>query len=104
DGAQLNETGRFANPNQNTRVRGLASADNARDYFLTDIPWDGYNVDRVDLQRGPNSIMFGQGSPAGLINTGTQTAGFKNSADVEFRFGSFGSTRAVLNVNREIIK
>ena len=57
DGAQLND--RFLNPNQNTRVRGLAAADNTRDFFLTSIPWDGYNVDRVDLQRGPNSILFG---------------------------------------------
>ena len=47
-----------------TRVRGLDSADNTRDYFLTDIPWDGFNVGRVDLQRGPNSILFGIGSPA----------------------------------------
>jgi outer membrane receptor protein involved in Fe transport len=103
DGAQLNETDQFKNPNQNTRVRGLAAADNARDYFLTDIPWDGYNVDRVDLQRGPNSIMFGQGSPAGLINTSTQSAAFRNSGDIDVRFGSFGSNRASLNLNRELI-
>ena len=57
--------------NTSTRVRGLDSADNTRDYFLTDIPWDGFNVGRVDLQRGPNSILFGVGSPAGIINTST---------------------------------
>jgi outer membrane receptor protein involved in Fe transport len=103
DGAQLNETDRFRNPNQNTRVRGLAEADNSRDYFLTNIPWDSYNVDRVDLQRGPNSIMFGQGSPAGLVNTTTQSASFSNTGNLEFRFGSFGSNRLSLNVNRELI-
>src|SRR5690606_13746337 len=26
-------------PHENTRVRGLARADNTRDFFLTDIPW-----------------------------------------------------------------
>src|SRR5580698_3709471 len=36
-----------------TRVRGLDSADNTRDYFLTDIPWDSFDIGRVDLQRGP---------------------------------------------------
>ncbi|HEX9785485.1 MAG TPA: TonB-dependent receptor plug domain-containing protein, partial [Opitutaceae bacterium] len=101
DGAQLND--RFLNPNQNTRVRGLTSADNTRDFFLTNIPWDGYNVDRVDLQRGPNSILFGQGSPAGIINTGTKTAAFNNSGEVEFRFGSFGSTRISLDLNVELL-
>src|SRR5580698_6308174 len=45
-----------------TRVRGLDSADNTRDYFLTNIPWDAFDLGRVDLQRGPNSILFGTGS------------------------------------------
>lgn len=104
DGALLNETSKFTNPNQNTRVRGLAAADNTRDYFLTDIPWDGYNVDRVDLNRGPNSILFGLGSPAGIINTNTRQAGFKNTAEAEFRFGSFESHRTTLDVNRVLLK
>jgi outer membrane receptor protein involved in Fe transport len=104
DGAQLNETSHFTNSNQNTRVRGLAAADNTRDYFITDIPWDGYNVDRVDLSRGPNSILFGLGSPAGIINTSSKQAAFKNSAEAEFRFGSFGSHRSVLDINRVLIK
>jgi hypothetical protein len=103
DGAQLNETSQFLNPNQNTRVRGLTSADNTRDYFTSDIPWDGYYVDRVDLQRGPNSILFGQGSPAGIINNGTKQAGFQNSGELEFRFDDSGSIRASLDVNRELI-
>ena len=29
-----------------------SAADNTRDFFVTDIPWDSYNVDRVDIQRG----------------------------------------------------
>ena len=104
DGATLDESPHFTNPNQNTRIRGLTSADNTRDYFLTDIPWEGYNVDGVDLQRGPNSILFGQGSPAGIINTRTKQASFKDSGEVSFRVGSFGSTRATLDVNRVLIK
>ena len=103
DGPLLDETSRFVNPNQNTRVRGLAAADNTRDYFLTSVPWDGYNVDRVDLQRGPNSILFGQGSPAGIINTGTKQAGFRNSGEVDLRFGSYGTTRATLDINHVLI-
>lgn len=104
DGALLSETGRFTNPNQNTRVRGLAAADNTRDFFLTDTPWDAFNVDRVDLNRGPNSILFGLGSPAGIINTSTKQAGFKNSNEVEFRFGSFGTHRSTLDFNRVLLK
>lgn len=104
DGAQLNENNFFKSPNTNTRVRGLAAADNSRDYFLTDIPWDSFNTDRIDLQRGPNSIMFGQGSPAGLINAGTQSASFRNSNDVDVRIGSHASTRASLSLNRVLLR
>ncbi|MDX2185412.1 MAG: hypothetical protein SFV32_00630 [Opitutaceae bacterium] len=99
------ETGRLARPSTNTRVRGLDEADNTRDYFLTDIPWDSYNVDRVELQRGPNSILFGVGSPAGIINTATITANLsKNSGKVEGSFGSYGSLRANGDYNQVLIK
>src|SRR5690606_38642254 len=88
----------------NTRVRGLTSADNTRDYFLTDIPWDGYIIDRVDLSRGPNSILFGQGSPAGIINAGTKMASFRNANTVEVRVDDNGSVRGTLDFNRVLLK
>src|ERR1019366_6831358 len=46
--AQFSEN--ITTPSTTTRVRGLSAADNTRDYFLTDIPWDSFNVGRVDLQ------------------------------------------------------
>ena len=104
DGAFLDESSRFRNPSQNTRVRGLAAADNTRDYFLSDIPWDGFNVDRVDLQRGPNSILFGQGSPAGIINVGLKQASYRNANEVTFQTDQWGSARATLDINRVLLK
>ena len=91
-------------PNEATRIRGLAAADNLRDYFQTDIPWDSYIVDRVDLQRGANSILFGLGSPAGMINTTTHTANFTDGGDLEFRVGSHGTWRASLDYNKVLIE
>ena len=93
----------FLRPSQNTRVRGLDSADNTRDLVKTDIPWNGFNVGRVDFQRGPNSILFGQGSPAGIINASTNTAGFKNGGSVENQIGSFGSLRQTLDYNYVLV-
>ena len=86
-----------------TRVRGLDSADNTRDYFLSDIPWDAFNVGRVDLQRGPNSILFGTGSPAGIINVSTNGASFTNSYNITNRFDEYGSLRDSATINQEII-
>ncbi|WP_221032082.1 TonB-dependent receptor plug domain-containing protein [Actomonas aquatica] len=101
DAAALNED--TIRPSENNRVRGLAAADNTRDFFRSDIPWDAYNVDRVDLQRGANSILFGQGSPAGIINTGLKSAQFRNFGEAEFRVGSYGTMRATLDLNRELL-
>ena len=86
------------------RVRGLAQADNTRDFFLTDIPWDGYNVGRVDLQRGPNAILFGIGSPAGIVNASLNQASFKNSNRVENQLGSYGTIRGTADFNRVLLK
>lgn len=91
-------------PQSNTRVRGLDSADNTRDYFLSDIPWDGYIVGRVDIQRGANAVLFGIGSPAGIINSSINGASFKNQKSVEFRVSSFGSSRESLDINHVLIK
>jgi len=93
------EEGTFTTPNSNTRVRGLTSADNTRNFFITDIPWDSYNVDRVDMQRGANSILFGMGSPAGIINTSTKTAQYRNFGELEFRYGSYDTNRVSLDYN-----
>jgi len=97
--AAMSERTALLRPNSNTRVRGLDSADNTRDYFLTEVPWDGYNVDRVDLQRGANSILFGVGSPAGIVNTSVNGASFKNAGKLENRISRFGGMRNSFDYN-----
>ncbi len=104
NGTSVDETGSLRAPGGAQRVRGLASADNTRDFFVTDIPWDSYNVERIDIQRGPNSILFGLGSPAGIVNASLNGAGFRNRGSVEYRIGSYGSQRASLDVNQVLIK
>jgi outer membrane receptor protein involved in Fe transport len=60
--------------------------------------WDGYNVSRVDIQRGANSILFGNGSGAGIINSATDDATIGlNRAVVTARYGIYGSIRGSLN-------
>jgi len=103
DGNIIND-GAYVQPVANTRVRGLAAADNLRDFFLTDIPWDSYNVGRVDLQRGPNSILFGIGSPAGIINSSLNTASFRDGNKVELQVATFGSVRGTVDFNKVILK
>ncbi len=102
--ATLDESSRLLAPNTVNRVRGLSAAENTRDYFVSDIPWDSYNTDRVDIQRGPNSILFGLGKPAGIINASLSNASFRDEGQVDFRVGSNSSVRASFNLNKEIIE
>lgn len=103
DGAVLTDTNRTS-PIANTRVRGLTEADNTRDYFLSDIPWDSYNTGRIDLQRGPNSILFGIGSPAGIVNASTNPAAFADFNEIESRLDNWGTVRFSGDFNKVIIE
>ena len=103
NGTSVDETGNLRNPSAAQRIRGLASADNTREFFVTDIPWDSYNVDRIDLQRGPNSILFGLGSPAGIVNASLNNASFRTAGSAEYRFGSYGTQRGSLDFNHALI-
>ena len=90
-------------PQTQTRIRGLTAADLTRDLFLTDIPFNTYNTGRVDIQRGPNSLLFGLGSPGGIINNVLNQALYKNSLEASFRFDQYGSRRATADINYEIM-
>lgn len=91
-------------PTNSTRVRGLDNADATRNFFLTAIPLDSYNVGRIDVQRGPNSILFGIGSPAGIYNSSLNIPSFKNSNKVQNIVGSFGTVRLSADINRVLLK
>jgi outer membrane receptor protein involved in Fe transport len=97
------EANRLVNPAGVNRARGLTAMDSTRNYFLSDIPWDGYNISRVDISRGPNSFLFGVGSPSGIANVSTNEAVFSDKGKVEARVGSFGSTRESVDVNKVLL-
>ncbi len=102
-GTSPNADASYLNPQSTNRVRGLVSADTTRDLYLTSIPWDSYNVDAVDIQRGPNAILFGQGSAGGVINTRGKQANFRNFGEFGLRVDEYGSVRASLDLNRHLI-
>lgn len=104
-GANPDKDASYLNPQSTNRVRGLVSADNTRDLYLTSIPWDGYNVEAVDIQRGPNAILFGQGSAGGVINTRTKQAMLlKNQGELTLRLDEYGSIRSSVDLNQVLIE
>jgi len=86
-----------------TRVRGLASANLTRDYFITDTPFDTFNTDRVEVQRGANSALYGLGSPGGIINASTIRADFLgNRGRARFETDQYGTLRYSMRYNQMI--
>ncbi len=91
-------------PHRSTRIRGLNDADLTREYFPSDVPMDWYNMSRADISRGSNSILFGLGSPAGLINNTLKTPNMaKNAYALELQVGSYGTFRRMLDLDQTII-
>ena len=82
------------------RFRALAAPDYARDYFETSIPFDTYNLSRVELNRGANAILFGLGSPAGILNYNLLQPSFQNKGEVQFRVDEHGSFRTSVDFDR----
>ena len=88
------------------RVRGLSSVDLEVDNFFSSyrIPFDAYNTDSIEIQRGPNSIIFGTGSPAGIVNQERiQPNLTKFSGEVSVTGKSWGGYRDAVNLNIPII-
>lgn len=58
---------------------------------------DVYTLDRVELLRGPSSVLYGAGSNGGIINTISKRPQFSRSGDVGLQYGSHD--RAQLQVD-----
>ncbi len=104
---ETNVGGARRDPDGTSRIRGMAAPDRTRNFFITDIPFDAYNTERIDINRGANSFLFGLGSPAGLINNGMAQARFRDSNEVSFRVGSGGRSptyRGSFKLNRVVVE
>ncbi len=65
---------------------------------------DVYNLDRVEVLRGPNAMIFGRGGGGGVINRSTKEADFTPLREVSVRWGSFDQLRATLDYNLPLTK
>lgn len=102
--------GVLANPyGRDTRVDGfnvrgldaLQFRDGMRDIFsyYASITSDPYNFSRVEIVRGPASVLFGQGSIGGLVNLVSKTPEFRTGGEVNLVYGSFDRKEAMGDVN-----
>ena len=106
-----NQSGNNLNPVINAQsltptilVRGL-DASLGMDYFTSITPADPYRVGRFEDARGPNSILFGIGSPGGLLNQSSKVATTRgDSANLRVSFGSWDRGRREMDANKVLQK
>jgi len=80
----------------NPIFRGNSSnADMYVDGIRDDVQYfrDLYNIERVDVLKGPNAMIFGRGGSGGLINRATKQADWKTIREMNFQVGSFDKYR-----------
>ncbi len=94
-------------PQTANRVRGMGAANVARGNFAASsaIPVDTYNLDSVEISRGPNSNIFGLGESSGTVNLIVGRA----LLDREITSGSLriddrSGWRTSVDLNRPIVK
>jgi len=77
-------------------IRGVAStSDMYVDGIRDDVQYyrDLYNIDKVELFKGPNAMIFGRGAAGGLINRVSKMADWSNRREFNFQVGSFDKFR-----------
>lgn len=63
---------------------------------------DLYNIERLEIFRGPNAMIFGRGGIGGVINRVTKTAGWDVTREVRLEAGSFDHKRATFDAGAPI--
>lgn len=78
------------------------------DFFLNgvrdDVQYlrDLYNVERVEVLKGPSGMIFGRGGSGGLINRVTKQANWRPGGNVSLNFGSWEHRRMTADYNHVI--
>ncbi len=90
------------NDQQAFQFRGFRSQYQTRNLFVWQAPTDAYNVERIDIAKGPNALLFGNSEPGGVANFNTKRAQFADRYAVGFRVGSWDQYRGTLDVNRRL--
>lgn len=63
---------------------------------------DTYNIERIEAFKGPNAMIFGRGSPGGLLNRVTKVPGWDPAREVGFQVGSWNKRRLTADLNQPL--
>ena len=85
------------------RIRGFRNSFSRYNFFKRNLPTDPYNIARVDIIKGANSLIFGQASPGGSVSNAPMLANFnKNTKALSVAVGNKDYLRTNFNANQII--
>jgi len=88
-------------------IRGVSTtADFFVDGVRDDVQYfrDLYNVDRVEVLKGPNAMIFGRGGGGGVINRVTKKAEGERLYEATTTYGSFDTKRVEVDAGQAVTK
>lgn len=58
-----------------------------------------YTMEQVELLKGPASVLYGQGSPGGIMNYVSKTPSLDKASEVVLQYGTFDRKQANVDIN-----
>jgi catecholate siderophore receptor len=88
----------------NFRGVGVTTGDFFLDGVRDDIETyrDLYNIDRVEVLKGPNGLIFGRGAAGGAINRVSKEAGWDPVREVQVSYGAYNQKRSSFDYGQAI--
>ncbi|MEM9759573.1 MAG: TonB-dependent siderophore receptor [Pseudomonadota bacterium] len=103
------ETFGFATRGDWIRVRGLSIPryrDSIQELFgsYNTTRTEIYTIEQVEVLRGPASVLYGQGSPGGIVNVVSKTPKAGTSGEINAQYGNFDRRQLGLDVNLPLLE
>jgi catecholate siderophore receptor len=88
----------------NFRGAGVSTGDFYLDGIRDDVQTyrDFYNVDRIEVLKGPNGMIFGRGASGGAINRVSKEAGWSPVRELTLSYGAYDHKRASIDIGDAI--
>ncbi len=98
-----NPEGLTASPDQtHMKIRGFETESVLRDGFRRQNATDSVNISRIEIARGPASLLYGVGNFGGVVNYLPKLPQFTTGGEVSFAIGSYDFKRATLDITSPI--
>ncbi|MEH2068696.1 MAG: TonB-dependent siderophore receptor [Nostoc sp.] len=99
----VNRGNNFGTPSQALTIRGFNQTGNFRNGFrdvsLYEIAGGTNTIERIEVLKGPASVLFGQVEPGGIVNVVTRQPLSEPYYNLAFEAGSFGYYQPIIDLS-----